>query len=132
MAVILLLVRLVLSENQAAGAVTVEPVAADVRVLCLDDGGVLARPALHRVGRGASGAIHQRLWNQRWGNRCSVAFSGPTVRNLDANQEVSGAGLGVLDEDVEIAVLGTDTGARQPAKCNAKRRMRNCIGMRST
>ena len=47
----------------------------------------------------------QVLRNQSVGSRCSVAASGPAVGDGDADQDVVRRRLGVLGEDVEVAVV---------------------------
>ena len=55
----------------------------------------------------------QVLRNQSCGSRCSVRRLGPAVVDRDPHQDVVGRGLGVLDEDVEVAVVVEDAGVEQ-------------------
>ena len=71
-----------------------------------------------RIWRAAAGRRRrvpqdQVLRNQSVGRRWSGAASGPRLVARDADQDVVGRGLGVLDRDVEVAILGEDAGVEQ-------------------
>ena len=53
-------------------------------------------------------APDQVLRNQSVGSRCSDGRSGPRLATVIADQNVVGRGLGVFDEDVEVAVVVED------------------------
>ncbi len=55
----------------------------------------------------------QVLRNHSVGSRCSGAVSGPRFVTVIADQNVVGVGFGVLDEDVEVAILIEDPGVDQ-------------------
>ena len=60
-----------------------------------------------RIGvSSVSGPHDQVLRNQSVGSRCSGAGSGPRLVAVIWIRMSSGAGLGVFDLDVEVAVLG--------------------------
>ena len=77
---------------------------------------VLAVPGLGTArssGRRSSRPQAQVLRNQRVGNRCSGAGSGPRLVAADPDQEVVRCDLGVLDLDVEVAIVGENAGVDQ-------------------
>ena len=79
----------------------------------MTDAAVRRRPRRQRPACGRSAAHDQVLRNQSVGSRCSGAASGPRLWTRDADQEVVGIGLGVLDDDVEVAVVVEDAGVDQ-------------------
>ena len=70
-------------------------------------------PAAVIVGRVRCRPHDQVLRNQRVGSRTSDAASGPRLVTADPDQDVVGAGLGVLDDDVEEPVVAEDAGVDQ-------------------
>src|SRR5262249_33693080 len=121
-----LVVGLVVGEQQAAAGRGVEEAAAeavlDQQRLQRHGAGVVGDEA-EGVGGGRSGlddGARQRFGGPRPGvaepevrqdvQRRGV---GAAVVRRDADADVLGAGLGVLDDDVEVAIIGEDTGVEQ-------------------
>jgi hypothetical protein len=69
---------------------------------------IAAAPA-RRPGCGPSAAPQDHvLRNHSVGRRCSRAASGPRLWTVDADQDVLGPCLGVLDEHVEVPIVVED------------------------
>ena len=60
-------------------------------------------PAARSSGRSVEYPHDQELRNQRWGRTCNGARLGPAVDGRDPAEDVFLVGLGILDEDVEVA-----------------------------
>src|SRR5262249_16415585 len=103
-----LVVGLVLREQQRNIAINVKPAVPERRVSRSDDprsagAGYLAKGRLRRLGRPAPGIAEP----ERWEDVKSGGFRAP-VCDRDANAEVFGRCLGVLDEDIEISIVSED------------------------
>ena len=85
---------------------------AERRVLGAHDGVRRRRPGRRR-GFGSVGGQDQVLRNQSVGSTWIAASLRPTVVHRDATDDVVGAGLGVLDLDVEVAAVVEHAGVDQ-------------------
>ena len=99
-----------LSQKSASGrAVAGEHARAEPRVLgderaVARAGSTASRPSMPH---------DQVLRNQSVGSTSSVAASGPALRTVIRMQHVVGAGLGVVDGDLEVAAVVEDPGVEE-------------------
>src|SRR5581483_8555149 len=104
-----LLVGFVLGEEQAGVALAVQPVVAEVEMGGLDDAaGGLAEGGLAIVATPGPGVAEPEGREETQGGGL-----GSAIVDGNADEDVFGALLGVLDEDVEVAVVREGAGVEQ-------------------
>ena len=111
-----LVVRLVLGEEQRDVALAVQRVLPEQGMRRRGRARARAAPRPARASasrRGLAIQDDQSFRNQSVGRRCSSAASGPRFTAGDPHEEVVGAALGVLHEDVEVAVAFEDAGVEE-------------------